>query len=194
MHNVVLTNTYHVPGSADPVATYENHCIKDARCLTSTYERLGNDVRVLKDEIHDDVLEREILLHPHDHTIPAIISTFVGNDALDLVQRTVYNFKTHEGEMKSWMVSSAMRGKFEATAGISLRAAGSFAPRRITYEMDTDVVSNVTFIGSLLEKSITNELKERGPRLEAMNQEWLDEAVASEEAAEDADVFVDALS
>ena len=35
------SNQYDIPGSADPIATYEEHCIKDANCALTIHQKMG---------------------------------------------------------------------------------------------------------------------------------------------------------
>ena len=101
---VQLTETYNVP-TGTPVETYERVCIADPRCVVSAYEQIGNDVSVIKNTINDDVLEREILIHPHASSIPALIRAFTDKDDFDVIQRTAYDFRSHKGKMTTSMVN-----------------------------------------------------------------------------------------
>ena len=177
--------TYQVPGEDDAVETYERHCVVDSGCVISAYGQLGNDVTILRNELVGDVLDREVLVHPHPSSLPVIVRTFAGADIMDCVQRTVYDFRTHQGEMVTSMVERSMQGKFHAKSGLSLRVPAPDAPRTVTWTQDTKVRVGIPLVGGLLAKAICSELKARSPKLEALQQAWLDAAVARE-ASDDA--------
>ena len=185
MKKVKQIETYLVPGENDAVETYERHCVVDSGCVASAYGQLGNDVTILRNDLVGDVLDREVLIHPHPSSLPAIVRTFAGADIMDCVQRTVYDFRTHQGEMVTSMVESSMQGKFEAKTGLTLRASGPDAPRTVTWTQDTAVRVGIPLIGGLLEKAICGDLKDRSPKLEALQQAWLDAAVEREASEDD---------
>ena len=184
---IQLTETYTVP-SDTPVETYERLCIADPGCVVSAYEQIGNDVSVIKNTINDDVLEREILIHPHDSSIPALIRTFTDKDDFDVIQRTAYNFRTHRGEMATSMVKPSLRNKFGAQCTLSLRSHAPQDPTRLTYTQDAEVVSKIRFVGGLVEKVVCSELVDRTALIQTLNQAWLDKKLAEGEAVLDAAV------
>ena len=181
--NFLTTAVYTVPGTSDPVTTIENECLRNVNCGVGAYQALGNDVEVLKDEIQGDTLDREVAIHPHGSTVPGILKVLLGDDALDYVQKTTYNFSTHTGTLQTEMQNSTMRKTIESKGSFSLRSNAPSAPRDVTYNLDSELNAHIWLIGTKVEKSIIKELHERAPRLEAFNQAWINDAVAPAESA-----------
>ena len=174
---VQLTETYNVP-TGTPVETYERVCIADPRCVVSAYEQIGNDVSVIKNTINDDVLEREILIHPHASSIPALIRAFADKDDFDVIQRTAYDFRSHKGKMTTSMVNPSLDSKFKAKCDLSLRSNGPLDPNKVTYTQDAEVVSKIFMVGGLVEKAVCSELVDRTAVIQTLNQAWIDKKLA----------------
>lgn len=177
---IQLTETYTVPGDT-PVETYERLCIADPGCVVSAYEQIGNDVSVISNTVNNGVLEREILIHPHASSIPALIRAFADKDDFDVVQRTSYNFRSHQGEMTTSMVNRSLSSKFQAKCGLSLRSHAPQEPNKLTYTQDAEVVSRVFLVGPLVEKAVCSELVDRTAVIQTLNQAWLEKKLAEGE-------------
>ena len=180
------TAVYTVPGTADALTTLEDACMRDVECSFESYKALGNEVEVLKDDLEGDTLDREMAIHPRRSTIPFVVRMLLGADALDYVQKTTYNFSTHTGTLETKMQNETMGKLIESKGTFSLRGNAPFAPRKVTYNLDTDIEADIFLIGKKVEKSIVAELHKRSPKLEAFNQKWVNSAVESAEATPEA--------
>ena len=178
MKSLTLTSTYHVPNHADPVKMVEDTCIRNLENALNAYNRIGNDVDLIKDEINGDQLERSFAIHPHRSAVPALVRTLIGSDALDYQQDTTYDFSTHEGTMTTHMTHPIMQDKIESSGAFSLRSNAPFSPEDVTYTFDMTIRVKVPVVGVAVEKSIAKELKVRGAKIEKYCQRRIDAALA----------------
>jgi hypothetical protein len=175
------SNQYDVPGGADPIATYEQHCIEDANCALNIYREMGNDVTLLKDARDGDILEREILVKPQPQNIPAALRTLVGDDGFDCIQTTRYDFSSHSGSAQIQMTGSYLSSRLQNKATFKVQCKDAAAPRTVSYDSETEVSVNVFMIGSRIERSITDQMKERSPILRGHTLAWLEKQLCVDE-------------
>ena len=181
-----LRTQYDVPGTADPVLTYEKHCLKDSGCALNAFEKLGNEASLLKETVEDDILERKIALQPDPKAIPAFVRSLVGDDATACTQIICYNFTTHTGTTETRMDRAFIREKISIRGTFSLRPAGPANPRIIFFDSSQDIEAKVFLIGRKVEKTVAGEFAGRNPDLRFLNQAWLEKSVTAEEASEEA--------
>lgn len=168
-----LINQYDVPGSADPIATYEKYCIQDPSCVLNAYREIGNDVTLLKNSLDGDILEREILVKPQPQNIPAPLRALVGDDAFDCIQRTHYDFASHRGSAQTHMTGSYLSDRLKNKAVFKVHCEDSAAPRTVSYDSKTEVNVSIFMLGSKIERAITDQMRERNPILRGHTLAWL---------------------
>lgn len=176
-----LEQTYHIPGSADPVQTCEDICVRDERAAIEAYELIGASARVVRQETTGDQLQFDLSVHPNRASVPGIIGGLLGYDALDYVQKATYNFRTHSGVMETILTHPKMRDRVTSKGNFNIRSQAPSAPRTVTWTLDTDVEAHVPFISGHIERTIIKELKARTAKVEAFNQTLINEAVAEAE-------------
>ena len=168
-----FSNQYHVPGQQDPIATYENHCLRNPDCGLSAYREMGNDVTLQKNTIAGDILEREILIQPHAGSVPGVLRTLAGDDAFDCVQYTRYDFATHIGTAETVLTGSFLKTKVKNKATFTIRCPNPDTPRTVSYDSACEINVNILFVGKKAEKSIIEEVSSRQPKIRSCNQTWL---------------------
>jgi hypothetical protein len=186
MKSVTLTSTYYVPNSSNPVKVVEDTCIRNLDNALNAYNRVGNDVDLLKDELTGDRLDRQIAVHPHRSAVPPLVRTLMGSDALDYQQNTTYDFSTHQGTMTTHMTHPVMKKKIESSGTFSLQSNAPFNPDAVTYTFDGTIRVKVPGIGRVVEKTIVKELRIRSEKIEQYCQRLINAALA--EAAVEAPV------
>ena len=164
-----ITNEYTIPGSSDPVKAYEDRCLRDPSWQATLQDKIGSDAKVLKNEINGDKLHLEVLVQPRSETIPALLKTVMGEDALDFVETTDYSFKTHRGTFSTRMENPAFQS-FSTKGSFSLR---SDSPERVKWTSKTDVKCKMWMVGRKVERTIVNEVKARNPEIRGYIQEHL---------------------
>ena len=183
MKSLTLTNTYYA-NTEDPVKAVEDYCLRDPQTSLYVYEEIGNEVELVKNELKGDQLNREIVIRPHRSTVPALVRTLVGSDAMDYLQKTTYDFSKHDVTLTTEMVNPIMQGRIQSAGGFNLRSNAPSSPNTVTYTLTTNIKANIFLVGSSVEKSVASELVKRSPRIEQYYQDKIDEGLATE-AAED---------
>ena len=178
------SNQYDIPGSADPIATYEEHCIKDANCALTVHQKMGNNATLLKDSLQGDILEREILVKPEAQNIPTALRTLIGDDGFDCIQSTRYDFASHSGSATIQMKSTYLGNKLLNKATFKVQCADPTAPRRVSYDSETEVKAKIFMVGSSIERGITDQMKERNPILRGHTLEWIETQLNPENASQ----------
>ncbi len=182
-----VEQTYHIPGSADPVQTCEDICVRDEGAAIAAYELIGASARVIRQETTGDQLQFDLSVHPNRASVPGVIGGLLGYDALDYVQKTTYNFRTHSGVMETVLTHPRMRDKVTSEASFNIRSQAPSAPRTVTWTLDAEVDAHVPFISGHIERTIIKELQARTAKVEAFNQEQINQAVAEAESATEAE-------
>jgi len=181
-----LRTQYDVPGTADPILTYEKHCLKDSGCALTAFEKLGNEASILEDKFQNGILDRKIALQPDPSALPAFIRSLVGADATACTQITRYDFATHTGTTETRMERAFVRERISIRGTFSLRPEGPANPRGIFFDSSQNIDATVFLIGGKIEKTVAGEFAARNPELRDFNQAWLEKSVAAEEASEEA--------
>ena len=169
--NFKMNLNYTTTGSANPVSSFEESCIKDTNWNSTLFSKMGNDVTVLKDERNGPTLHRELLIQPHKSTVPAPVRALLGNDAFDYVETTSYNFETHQGTLETSMRSSSMKGT-GSKGTFSVREAGA---NQVTWGLNSDVVAKFRLVGGLIENSVVDEIQKKAPQIRGHIQNHLNE-------------------
>ena len=172
-----LEKTYEIPGSNDPVKTCEDICIRDESTAIDAYKVLGATAEVIKREVSGDQLQIDLRVHPNRESVPSVIGSLIGYDALDYVQKTTYDFQTHTGVMETLMTHPTMSDKVTSKGSFNLRDNAPFAPRTVTWTLDVDVDAHVWPISSIVEHTIISELKARTSIVEDFNQTLINQKI-----------------
>lgn len=179
-----IANKINIPGTQDPVTTYENMCIRNAACQLSNLKGLGSDAEVLSESINGNILEREMAVHPSSDSVPGAIKLLLGADALDYVEKLRYDFSTHTGTIRNTMLNSSMASKINSSAGVSIRSGAPFAPRTVVHNIDVNLKVNMWFVGGQVEKSIKSELEARSPDIKRLTEEYLNKNIETTPVAD----------
>jgi len=173
-----LSATYTVPGTADPVATYEDQCIENVDYYRGLHDALGYDVDIVRNEMHDGKFVREAVVHPRPEAVPLAVKAFLGSDGLDYRETLTYDPKTHSGITENTCIGAGLRGKVSAKSGFTLRSAAPFAPRNVSFVSNNEITAKMWLIGGQVEKTMAKELKTKVGQVESFSQEWLDSHVS----------------
>ena len=176
-----VEQTYQIPGRADPVQTCEDVCVRDEQAAIGAYALIGASARVIRQETSGDQLQFDLSVHPSRASVPGVIGGLLGYDALDYVQKTPYNFRTHSGVMETILTHPTMRNKVTSKGSFNLRSQAPSAPRTVTWTLDAEVEAHVPFISGHIERTIIKELHARTAKVEAYNQNLINQAVAATE-------------
>ncbi|MED5464372.1 MAG: DUF2505 family protein [Myxococcota bacterium] len=164
-----LTNVYQIPGSPDPVTTYEDRCLRDSAWLKTLFCKLGTHIQVLQHEIVDNVLHLKVLVQPQPQTIPLVLRTLAPVDIMDYVQTTTYDFTTHRGTIKTQMHHPSLQGTSSEGTFI-LCATG---PQTVTWSISSKVTSNFYLVGNKIEAIVARTIKKMNPHARAHIQAHL---------------------
>jgi len=182
---LTLTNQYDVPGTDNPLNTYEDACIKDVNCPLTSYRKMGNNITVLKNSVEGDVLERELLIQPNPDSVPATLRSLAGDDAFDCIQTTRYDFATHTGSVDTRMTGGFLKDRFNSSAQFKVRCDTPDSPRKVSYEASTKIEVSIFVVGGKIANSLAAQMKERQPATQEFNQQWLNAGPAQEGITEE---------
>ncbi len=165
------SNTYTVPNSTDPIKTYEDHCLRQPKWNEQLYNKLGSNSKVLKEEVFEDRLHLEVLVQPRSEAVPVILKTVLGADAMDFVETTDYNFRTHQGTMSTKLQNSGLNGS-STRGAFSLR---SESQGTVTWCTEGEVNCNLWLVGAQVERAVVNAVRQQNAQIRSYIQEHLNE-------------------
>ena len=164
-----ITNSFNLSNTTTPVQSYEDRCIRDSKWNANLYGKMGNDVKVLKEEQQGNTITREILVQPHAETVPVMVRAFAGEDALDYIEKTTYDFSKHTGTIETQMTNPSFAGT--GSSG-TLKVTGT-GPSTVNWSINANVHANLRFIGGAVEQAVCSEIKAKNPTVQAHIQDHL---------------------
>jgi hypothetical protein len=166
-----INNSFNLSNTTTPVQSYEDCCIRDPQWNANLYGKMGNDVSVLKEEYQGNTITRELLVQPHAETVPVLVRTFAGNDALDYVEKTTYDFSKHTGTIETAMTNPAFAG----TGSTATFKVTSDTPNTVDWTMNANVHANLRFIGGTVEQAVCSEVHAKNPTIQGHVQDHLNQ-------------------
>ena len=172
--NLILP--YQTPGADSSLSACETQCIRDPECAVSAFRQQGAEVRVLRHLDSGSKMELELGIHPHKTEVPLPIRTFTGDEGLDYIQKTTYDFKRHHGTMATVMSLPGLRDRVttKGTFGLSPTVPGH-PEGEVTWRIDGEVSVALPFLGGAIEAAIVREVTARSVKVRQHNQSWLDQ-------------------